>query len=118
MHRLVSTFVVALQQDQAFLQLGPYSKDLQIPGPLLHPLSVNFFSLLLSHQLKVWLCASVKYQKAVKPVLSRHSKRRPKIGFQYRLSLRPKIGFQDQLPLNAGQKYCRMLQVGAFFNNF
>ena len=26
------------------------------------------------------------------------------------LSRRPKIGFQDQLSLNAGQKYCRMLQ--------
>ena len=26
------------------------------------------------------------------------------------LSKRPKIGFQDQLSLNAGQKYCRMLQ--------
>ena len=26
------------------------------------------------------------------------------------LSKRQKIGFQDQLPLNAGQKYCRMLQ--------
>ena len=35
----------------------------------------------------------------VKPVLSGHSK------------TRPKIGFQDQLSLNAGQKYCRMLQV-------
>ena len=34
----------------------------------------------------------------VKTVLSRYSKRRPKIGFQHRLSL------------NAGQKYCRMLQ--------
>ena len=33
----------------------------------------------------------------VKPVLSGHSERRPK------------IGFQDQLWLNAGQKYCRML---------
>ena len=33
----------------------------------------------------------------VEPVLSGHSKRTPKIGFQYRLSL------------NAGQKYCRML---------
>ena len=32
----------------------------------------------------------------VKPVLSGHPKRRPK------------IGFQDQLWLNAGQKYCRM----------
>ena len=27
------------------------------------------------------------------------------------LSKRPKIGFQDQLLHNAGQKYCRMLQV-------
>ena len=26
------------------------------------------------------------------------------------LSKRPKIGFQTQLSLNAGQKYCRMLQ--------
>ena len=26
------------------------------------------------------------------------------------LSKRPKIGFQGQLSLNAGQKYCRMLQ--------
>ena len=34
----------------------------------------------------------------VKPVLSGHSKRRPK------------IGFQDRLSLNAGQKYYRMLQ--------
>ena len=34
----------------------------------------------------------------VKPALSCHSKRRAKIGFQNRLSL------------NAGQKYCRMLQ--------
>ena len=28
------------------------------------------------------------------------------------LSKRPKIGFQDQLSLNAGQKYCRMVQEG------
>ena len=34
----------------------------------------------------------------VKPVLSSHSKRTPK------------MGFQDQLSLNAGKKYCRMLQ--------
>ena len=33
----------------------------------------------------------------VMPVLSGHSKRRPK------------LGFQDHLLLNAGQKYCRML---------
>ena len=35
------------------------------------------------------------------------------------LSKRPKIGFQDQLSLNAGQKYCRMLQVDtAILSNF
>ena len=33
----------------------------------------------------------------VKPILSGHSKRRPK------------IGYQDRLSLNAGRKYCRML---------
>ena len=36
--------------------------------------------------------------KSIKPVLSGHSKRRPK------------VGFQDRLSLNAGQEYCRMLQ--------
>ena len=38
-------------------------------------------------------------RSTVNPVLSGHSKRRPK------------IVFQDQLPLNAGQKYCRMLPL-------
>ena len=38
------------------------------------------------------------YICTVKPVLRGHSKRRPK------------IGFQDRLWLNAGGKYCRMLQ--------
>ena len=35
-------------------------------------------------------------------------------------SKRPKIGFQDQLSLNAGQKYCRMLQGehSAIFSTF
>ena len=42
--------------------------------------------------LHMFLCDST-----VKPVLSGHSKRTPKIGFRYRLSL------------NASQKYCRML---------
>ena len=37
------------------------------------------------------------FRSTVKPVLSGHSKRRPK------------IEFQDRLLLNAGQKYCRML---------
>ena len=39
------------------------------------------------------------HYSTVKPVLSSHSKRRPK------------IGFQDRLLLNAGQKYCRMLPL-------
>ena len=38
------------------------------------------------------------FEHTVKPVLSGYSNRTPKIGFQYQLSL------------NAGQKYCRMLQ--------
>ena len=33
-----------------------------------------------------------------------------KTGLKRPLSKRPNIGFQDQLLLNAGQKYCRMLQ--------
>ena len=39
-----------------------------------------------------------RYANTVKPVLSGHSKKRPK------------FGFQDRLSLNAGQKYCRMLK--------
>ena len=34
------------------------------------------------------------------------------------LSKRPHIGFQDQLSLNAGQKYCRMLQGGSILQSF
>ena len=43
------------------------------------------------------VCPYVTLLYTVKPVLNGHSKR-------------PKIGFQDRLLLNAGQKYCRMLQ--------
>ena len=41
-------------------------------------------------------CTLVNFPYTVKPVLSDHSKRRP--------------SFQDRLSLNAGQKYCKMLQ--------
>ena len=45
------------------------------------------------------ICQTVKFfRTTVKPGLRGHSKRTPK------------IGFQDRLSLNAGQKYCRMLQ--------
>ena len=43
-------------------------------------------------------CNTTQDNSTVKPVLSGHSNRRPK------------IGFQDQLLLNSGQKHCRMLQ--------
>ena len=39
-----------------------------------------------------------------------HMARTVKTCVKQPLSKRPKIGFQDQLLLNAGQKYCRMLQ--------
>ena len=57
------------------------------------PISLHFrwSSKLLS------MIVAVLFAVTVKPVLSGHSKR-PKNGFQYRLSL------------NADQKYCRMLQ--------
>ena len=44
----------------------------------------------------------------VKPVLIGHSKRRPK------------MGFQDRLSLNVGQKYCRMLKesILQYFSTF
>ena len=44
------------------------------------------------------MIVAVLFAVTVKPVLSGHPKKRPKIGFQYLLSL------------NADQKYCRMLQ--------
>ena len=43
------------------------------------------------------MCSKARIS-TVKPVLSSHTKRKPKFGFQHQLSL------------NAGQKYCRMLQ--------
>ena len=46
----------------------------------------------------VWVLVLFEIRCTVKPALSGHSKRRPK------------IGFQDRLLLNAGQKFCRMLQ--------
>ena len=49
------------------------------------------------------MCDAYHDQYTVTPVLSGHSKSRPK------------VGFQDWLSLNAGQKYCRMLQ---YFSTF
>ena len=34
------------------------------------------------------------------------------------ISKRQKIGYQDQLALNAGQKYCRMLQHSAILSTY
>ena len=67
-----------------------------------HPLQPIFFWLCITRLryllilLPLFLASSLK-NVTVKPVLSGHSKK-------------TKIGFQDQLSLDAGQKYCRMLQ--------
>ena len=60
-------------------------------------LKVNFLTFQPKHYYAVAPITHVPTD-TVKPVLSGHSKRRPK------------IGFQDRLSLNACQKYCRMLQ--------
>ena len=80
LRRLISLFVVRIQQNR-------------------FPLEVK------QHQCKQFYFYNTyikkidsEKQNTVKPVLSGHSKRCPK------------IGFQDRLSLNAGQKYCRMLQ--------
>ena len=52
-----------------------------------NPCSNHFVNVLSEHEFNI-----------VKPALSCHSKRRPKTGFHYRLSI------------NAGQEYCKMLQ--------
>ena len=56
-----------------------------------------------SHRASSLEGAPVKQINTVKPALGGH----PGSGHSKR---RPKIGFQDWLSLNAGQKYCRMLQ--------
>ena len=81
-----------------------------IPSPTLYHLSHC-----APHHIKIWIFQNIQESWIVlllfltwQTVLTliRYSKtcvKRP-------LSKRPKIGFQDQLSLNAGQKYCRMLQ--------
>ena len=58
----------------------------------------------ISNCLKCTLFINCTIESTVKPVLNGHSKRRPK------------IDFRDQLSLNAGQKYCRMLQESILQN--
>ena len=59
---------------------------------LVQYLLLSFLALIMMGWTELFL-----FYFTVKPVLSGHSQRRPKIGFQGRLSL------------NAGQKYCRIL---------
>ena len=71
---------------------------------LLHIAANKKGSILLpknSTQYHVYMCMTV----ILKPDL-----RYSKTCVKQPLSKRQKIGFQDQLLLNAGQKYCRMLQ--------
>ena len=67
-----------------FWQAGLYIHEIQ-----------NFDALKIS---SLYYFEVKRFKCTVKPVFSGHSKRRPK------------IVFQDPLSLNAGQKYCRMLQ--------
>ena len=56
----------------------------------------------------------VRLEPAAPRSLVKHSTTEPlcsrKTCVKRPLLKRPKIGFQERLPLNAGQKYCRMLQ--------
>ena len=63
------------------------------------------------HNLHISTCDPLKFK--IGNYYSKTCVKRP-------LSKRPKIGFQDQLSLNAGQKYCRMLQGehSAILSNF
>ena len=54
----------------------------------------------------LWSVMMAYFGDKVNSVLSGHSKRRPKFGFQYRVSL------------NAGQKYCRMREHSAILSTF
>ena len=57
-----------------------------------------------------WICAdgSARLNHPCLPM------RYSKTCVKWPLSKRPKIVFQDQLSLDAGQKYCRMLQLSTF----
>ena len=91
-HPVVATVTGSRETDEiSIVSIIRSNQYINYPFPAIHDLNV-ICSL-------ICLCT-------VKPVLIGHSKRRPK------------IGFQDQLSLNAGQKYCRMLQGGAFCNSF
>ena len=63
----------------------------------------NLWSLMIQNEKKTHAHVSICMGKLVKEIYSKTCVKRP-------LSKRPQIGFQDQLSLNAGQKYCRMLQ--------
>ena len=53
---------------------------------------------------------SKTYRQIERETVKDHITTYSKTCLKWPLSKRPKIGFQDQLSLNAGQKYCRMLQ--------
>ena len=65
---------------------------------MLDPLYIDPRKLAILTFLLYVLCKCMIDQYTIKPVLRGHLKKRPK------------IGFQDPLLLNAGQKYCRLLQ--------
>ena len=79
-------------------------------------IQVNFFSKFLSEIPSecetVWIQISPKIviQKPLYPIKMDFDRSYSKTCLTRPLKRRPKIGFQDRLSLNAGQKFCRMLQ--------
>ena len=58
---------------------------------------------------RLFLIVQITYREDVK-ILGQTHRNDSKTCVKWPLSKRQKIGFQDQLSLNAGLKYCRMLQ--------
>ena len=79
---------------------GQESRTVQFLVPLVRKESSFSFIFLTKREIELLNLVTllmIHFANTVKPVLSSHSKRTLKIGFQYRLLL------------NADQKYCRML---------
>ena len=83
-----------------------------------HPQKVQKFVFKTNYRLmqvkSIAECSKWSILLYFRPSLSYHLSLRSLFCLFWPLSKRPKIGFQDQLLLNAGQKYCRMLQ-GEYF---
>ena len=85
-------FVIVVFPDHTHLLFFKTNNRLMQVKSMIEHSAILFTCIKLPRGFKTFVLSTVK------PVLGDHSERRPK------------IGFQDRLLLNAGQKYCRMLQ--------